>query len=78
MAFITKFVQDDREIKGLHPTRVVCKYIVAERDGKSLLQLNTYGSEDRDIPDKLSQTRQIGEVAARELLAILKKEFGYD
>ncbi|MEN8935242.1 hypothetical protein [Planktotalea arctica] len=78
MAYVTKFEQDDRDIKNLHPTQVVCKYIVAEHDGKSLLQLNTYGSDKRDVPGKLSQTLQIGESAARELLAILKKEFGDD
>jgi len=76
MAFVTSFEPDDREIKGLHPTQVVCKYMTAERDGKSVLQLNTYGSNERAMPDKQSQTIQIGEDAARQLLTILKKEFG--
>lgn len=78
MAFVTRFELDDRNLKSLHPTQVVCKYLTAERDGRKLLQLNTYGSDDRDVPGKLSQTLQIGEDAARELLTILKREFGDD
>lgn len=76
MAFVVRVVEDDREIKNVHPTHVECKYLVAERDGKKLFQLNTYGSSDREFPDKLSQTLQFGEDSAKELLRILKKEFG--
>lgn len=76
MAFVNKLEADERDLKGLHPTQVVGKYLIAEHDGKKLLQLNTYGSAEREIPGKLSQTVQFGEVAAKQLLAVLKKEFG--
>ncbi|TMV07651.1 hypothetical protein FGK63_09280 [Ruegeria sediminis] len=76
MALVTQFERDEREFRSLHPTQVVCKYLVSESGGKKVLQLNTYGSAERDMPDKLSQTLQFDENSARQLLAILNKEFG--
>ncbi len=76
MALITKFEKDNREFKSIHPTQVVAKYIVNHSNGKTTLQLNTYGSDTRDIPNKLSQTIQLDEKAAKELITILKENFG--
>ncbi len=75
MAVISSFELDDREFKGLHPTEVAAKYLIAERDGKKVLQINTYGSSDRQIPGKLSQTIQVDQKAAEQLFEILKREF---
>jgi len=78
MALVVSLEKDDgREIRSAHPTRIPCKYMVAEFDGKRLLQLNTYGSTDRAIPDKLSQTLQFDEYAALQLFRMLKSEFGF-
>jgi hypothetical protein len=71
MALIVKFEKDTREIKSIHPTKVVCKYLVAETGDQKVIQLNTYGSNDREFPGKLSQTLQLDEKAAIELLQIL-------
>ncbi|MEX0327649.1 MAG: hypothetical protein AB3N07_02910 [Ruegeria sp.] len=76
MALVTQFERDERDFRSLHPTQVVCKYLVSLNDGKKVLQLNTYGSAEREIPDKLSQTLQFDEKPARQLLAILNEEFG--
>ncbi|MEM9911977.1 MAG: hypothetical protein AAF922_14450 [Pseudomonadota bacterium] len=75
MAFVTKFEEDDREVRSMHPTKVICKYIVSENQGKKIIQLNTYGSLERDFPDKLSQTLQLDETTARQLKDILVREF---
>jgi len=75
MALIVGFEKDDREFRSLHPTEVVCKYILTEMDGRKVLQLNTYGSSDRENPNKLSQTIQLDESAAQQLLSILRSEF---
>ena len=76
MAFITKFEKDEeRSFKSVHPTEVVARYLVAERDGKTILQLNTYGSVTREMPGKLSQTLQLDQKSAEELVNILKAEF---
>ena len=77
MAFVKRISKDERELKTVHPTQLECKYIVAERDGKTLLQLNSYGSEKRDIPEKLSQTLQFDGESARQLYNILEQEFGF-
>lgn len=75
MAFVRQVELDDRSVKSLHPTQVVCKYMVSETNGKKVLQLNTYGSDSREIPGKLSQTLQFDEAAAKQLAAIIAREF---
>lgn len=76
MALVTSLKPDHRNFRSLHPTEVEALYLVSERDGKKVLQINTYGSAGREIPGKLSQTLQFNETSARELFAVLKKEFG--
>ncbi|MCE8531741.1 hypothetical protein KBY26_21085 [Ruegeria pomeroyi] len=76
MALVTRFEKGEQEVRSLHPTEVSCTYLVSENHGKKILQLNTYGSSHREMPDKLSQTLQFDENSARQLLAILLKEFG--
>ncbi len=50
-----------------------CSFI--GEDGKRYLLLETYGSPDRQIPGKVSQSLQLDEGAARELLQIIRQEF---
>ena len=47
-----------------------------ESDGEKLLQLNTYGSEKRKIPGKLSQTLQLDRESAQELARVITDAFG--
>lgn len=74
MALIARFEQ-----RPLQPTRrhgeVVCGYAVADLPGGRVLQLETYGSHDRQMPEKVSQSIQIDEQRAGILLAILKAAF---
>lgn len=78
MALVVSLERDlGRDIRAAHPTRIPCKYIVTEFAGKRLLQLNTYGSSNREIPNKLSQTLQFDENAALQLYQMLKSEFGF-
>ncbi|MCE6968777.1 hypothetical protein [Cereibacter sphaeroides] len=77
MAYVVSVGKDEREISSLHPTRLTCRYMVGEQDGVKLLQLNSYGSEDRAVPDKLSQTLQFDESSARQLFEIIRAEFGF-
>ena len=78
MAIVTNLELDDRQLKGRHPTEVTCRYLVDEIDGRKLLQLNTYGSEQREVPNKLSQTLQFDELAAKQLFNLLKREFSLE
>lgn len=76
MAFIQGFEKDERELKSRQPTDVICKYMSREIDGRRILQLNTYGSTKREIPEKLSQTLQLDAKVAIELIKLLQNEFG--
>jgi hypothetical protein len=78
MALVSKIEPDSRGFRSLHPTQIVARYIYEERDGKKILQLNTYGSQERVIPDKLSQTLQFDEAVAKQLWIMLGKKFGFD
>lgn len=44
--------------------------------GKKYLQIDTYGSDDRQKPGKVSQSLQIDEEVAKRLIDIIKNEFG--
>ena len=77
MARVTSISPDDRTFRAAHPTEVEGRYLVQEVDGRKVLQLNTYGSPDRDMPGKLSQTLQFDENAARQLHALLEREFNF-
>ncbi|MBC7669283.1 MAG: hypothetical protein H7236_12735 [Gemmatimonadaceae bacterium] len=53
-------------------------YKVFSHDGqKRVLQIDTLGSQQREIPGKVSQTIQLSEDSARELWLILGKEFAF-
>ena len=54
---------------------VDCGYRVLQVNGKTLVQLDTYGSSDRAQPGTVSQSLQIDEAAAGELVEILARAF---
>ena len=59
-----------------HATEVDCAYQVVQGDGgASLLQLSTYGSDNRKSGPKVSQTLQLDEEAAAALVDILRSAF---
>jgi hypothetical protein len=49
-----------------------CSFIL---NNTKIIQIDTYGSEDREIKNKISQSIQIDREMAVELLKILKDEF---
>ncbi|OMD93550.1 hypothetical protein [Paenibacillus odorifer] len=50
-------------------------YNVLIQNGKKYIQINTYGSKDRVHTDVVSQTIQLDEQSAKQLLEIIKSEF---
>jgi len=59
-----------------HPTFVDAKIRVISTSGDfPLVQIDTFGSSDRKFEGKLSQTIQLDEKAARQLVAVLTKAF---
>jgi hypothetical protein len=74
MALIERFEQRPLEPTRMHAP-VTCGYRTVAIGSVRILQLETYGSETRQIPGKVSQVLQLDEGAARELKRILELAF---
>jgi hypothetical protein len=74
MALIDEFHAVTSDTQKLHGS-VTCGYRAFTTDGKRILQLDTYGSTERKILNKISQSIQLDESSARELLAIIEEAF---
>ncbi|WP_152049501.1 HNH endonuclease [Tautonia marina] len=75
MALVTSLEQNQKVRHSVHrPTR--CLYAIVDGSaGERYLQLDTVGSADREIPDKVSQSIQFDRQAAGQLLGLLLKAF---
>ena len=74
MAFVEEFQESSGEGGRRHST-CVCGWRVAERDGVSVLQLDTYGSPERQQQGTISQSLQLTEERARELVDVIRSVF---
>lgn len=74
MAVVSEFFRSS-DAKGLHRTAVECGWQPVVTQGRTLLQLSTYGSDERRSEKKVSQTIQLDEARARELVEILETVF---
>lgn len=76
MAIIRRFGPGHQTVQ-LHKTSVDCYHqVVTGDDGTVYLHLTTFGSDDRAVPGKSSQSFQLGADAARELVRIIEATFG--
>lgn len=74
MALIESFVELEAGTNKKHQT-VTCGHRIFELDGERYLQLDTYGTSERQHQGKVSQSVQFDSTAARELLRLLKTAF---
>lgn len=75
MARIRSFTLGASDLRP-HSTEVDCSYqVVQASGGAKLLQLSTYGSDHRKSGQKVSQTLQLDEESADELVNILRSVF---
>ena len=74
MALILKLVESFKESIRIHK-EVECNYFILEIDGDKLLQIDTYGSDERQIPGKVSQSIQFSPEAIIELKELLNSKF---
>jgi hypothetical protein len=70
MAAIVRFFENPSVWGRRHETEVE----IESREGR-LLQLDTFGSKDRKLVGKKSQTMQFDADAARQLLTIIRRAF---
>ena len=61
--------------RNLVHEKVHATYTVFEKDGHKYVQFDTYGKDDRDKPQKISQSLQLDEETARFLVRLLIQEF---
>jgi hypothetical protein len=76
MALVHQLTKKSIDRNSVHD-RISATYTVFDRDGEKYIQIYSYGSEDRKIPGKKSQTLQFDEAGARTLFEALKVEFGF-
>jgi hypothetical protein len=77
MAWVTSFESKVGEGK-IQPTQLVAYVKVFETGGsEKILQIDTFGSADREHPKKQSQTLQFGEEAAKQLYDIINRTYGF-
>ena len=70
MALVTTLEKNRKEKQAVHkPTR--CLSSVFEAEGRRYIQLDTYGSDEREHPEKVSQSIQFDRQAATQLLDFL-------
>jgi hypothetical protein len=74
MALIKRFEERPLEPKRVHGP-VVCGYRAVQIGTEQILQMETYGSENRVSGEKVSQSIQVDEAGARELMKILQRSF---
>jgi hypothetical protein len=71
---IKDFNKITKERNNVHDY-VSSKYCSFEINNMKYLQIDTYGSNDREFKDKISQSIQIDKEMAEKLVNILKNEF---
>lgn len=74
MAVVKEFFQDIANAKR-HPTVVECGWQVVRDGNETLLQLSTYGSDQRASGKKVSQTLQFDREALSDLIKIARDTF---
>jgi hypothetical protein len=76
MALVRKLDHQVLSKDGIHKD-VECTYsVVTDKDGNRCLQLDTYGSAERKMPGKKSQSIRFAPEAIKQLKKILS-EFGH-
>ncbi|MEU3093906.1 hypothetical protein ABZ690_03515 [Streptomyces sp. NPDC006967] len=74
MALIKEFEPVPSDAQKVHGS-VTCGYRAFTIEGRRILQLDTYGSADREIPNKISQSVQLDAEGARTLINIIAEAF---
>ena len=59
MAFIENLKEIFKERQSIHKKTKSTYFLIQDKHGNKYLQIDTYGSDDRDIPGKVSQSIQL-------------------
>lgn len=72
MAIVRKFEELDLKANARH-TETKGGYSIQGQDGEKFIQINTVGSDDRQIPGKVSQTIRLSKEAIEQLAELARK-----
>lgn len=72
-----KSISEGRQNVKIHPTEVDLFYqVVQDRAGRRFMHLSTFGSDSRTSAPKSSQSIQLDEARALELVRLVAQAFG--
>jgi hypothetical protein len=75
MAIVTQIDRVNKDTRP-HPTTTSCSCCTIQGDnGKTYVQIETYGSPSRQFPGKVSQSIQFDEHAAAQLKRVIEEAF---
>ena len=75
MALVTSLEHLPKDRQSVHAPTTCTYTVVTDGSGHRFLQLDTYGSEERQIRGKISQSIQFDETAARQLRDLISATF---
>ncbi|MFO0968764.1 MAG: hypothetical protein U0793_24675 [Gemmataceae bacterium] len=75
MALVVELEPCQKERQAVHKKTRCLFSVVNGSDGNRYFQLDTYGSDERQHPEKVSQSLQFDAKAAQQLVDLLKQTF---
>lgn len=75
MALVINLKKGAKDRDSIHKQTECTYFIVHNKTNDKFLQLDTYGSADRELKGKLSQSIQFSPEAIKQLKELLAKEF---
>ena len=73
MALINEITNSPKQRHTIHGS-TKCTYSIFEEGGRKYLQLDTYGSANRENKDVVSQSMQFSPEAIKDFIKIIEKE----
>jgi hypothetical protein len=71
---LEKLKRLEKERNTIH-SKVVATYSVFEANGEKYLQIDTYGNDNREMPEKISQSFQLDRTTGMFLARLIIEEF---
>jgi len=72
-----QFDKGDKTRNTIHKP-AAATFTVFENEGQKYFQIDTYGTAERAMPEKVSQSIQLDKSMAKMLVEILRREFSLD
>ena len=74
MAIVRKFTEEPVTRDTKH-TECTGKLRAVETGGEKFIQIDTYGSAEREMPGKISQSLRLSESAVQQIIRMAAKHF---